>query len=50
MVEELKHLSTHMDKVIVVSHLEAFRDRDNFPCQIHVTKEGNGSSIANVRY
>jgi exonuclease SbcC len=50
MVAELRHLATYMDKVIVVSHLEAFRDRDNFPCQIHVTKDGSRSLISNHRY
>jgi len=45
MVEELKNLSMHMDKVIVVSHLEAFADRSNFPDQILVTREGEGSRI-----
>ena len=48
-VEELKNLASHMDKVIVVSHLEAFRDRDNFPHQIHVRKAGNASLIETVR-
>jgi exonuclease SbcC len=45
MVEELKNLANHMDKVIVVSHLEAFRDRDNFPYQLHVDKTGGTSLI-----
>jgi DNA repair exonuclease SbcCD ATPase subunit len=45
MVDELKDLATHMDKVIVVSHLEAFTNRDNFPDQILVEAVGNGSRI-----
>ncbi len=45
MVEELKELATHMDKVIVVSHLEAFTDRANFPDQILVEAVGNASRI-----
>jgi DNA repair exonuclease SbcCD ATPase subunit len=45
MVDELKDLATHMDKVIVVSHLEAFTNRDNFPDQILVEAAGNGSRI-----
>ena len=43
MVEELKQLAEHMDKVIVVSHLEAFTDRDNFPDQLLVETVGDGS-------
>lgn len=45
MVEELKELAKHMDKVIVVSHLEAFTNREDFPDQILVTAVGNGSRI-----
>ncbi len=48
MVEELQQLSTHMDKVIVVSHLDAFTNRDNFPDQIIVETAGDGSRISNV--
>jgi len=45
MVDELKELSEHMDKVIVVSHLEAFTDPYHFPHQIHVETHGNASVI-----
>ncbi len=45
MVDELRQLATHMDKVIVVSHLDAFTNRDNFPDQILVETCGNGSRI-----
>lgn len=45
MIAELKQLATHMDKVIVVSHLDAFRDRDNFPDQIVVETAGTSSRI-----
>jgi exonuclease SbcC len=45
MVDELKNLAMHMDKVIVVSHLEAFADRTNFPDQIAVVRDGEGSRI-----
>ncbi len=45
MVDELKHLAEIMDKVIVVSHLEAFTDRDNFPDQLLVETVGDGSRI-----
>jgi exonuclease SbcC len=48
MVEELRQLATHMDKVIVVSHLDAFTNRDNFPDQIVVETCGNGSRIRTV--
>ena len=48
MVEELRQLATHMDKVIVVSHLDAFTDRDNFPDQILVETAGDGSRIRSV--
>ena len=48
MVEELRQLATHMDKVIVVSHLDAFTNRDNFPDQIVVETCGNGSRIRAV--
>ena len=48
MVDELRQLSTHMDKVIVVSHLDAFTNRDNFPDQILVETAGDGSRIRNV--
>ncbi|HXK32538.1 MAG TPA: hypothetical protein VNM91_00810, partial [Dehalococcoidia bacterium] len=45
MIAELKQLATHMDKVIVVSHLDAFRDRDNFPDQLLVETAGTSSRI-----
>ena len=45
MVEELQQLATHMDKVIVVSHLEAFTDRNNFPDRIMIETDGTGSHI-----
>ena len=48
MVDELRQLSTHMDKVIVVSHLDAFTNRDNFPDQILVETCGDGSRIRAV--
>jgi exonuclease SbcC len=48
MVEELRQLATHMDKVIVVSHLDTFTNRDNFPDQIVVETCGNGSVIRAV--
>jgi DNA repair exonuclease SbcCD ATPase subunit len=48
MVDELRQLSTHMDKVIVVSHLDAFTNRDNFPDQILVETVGDGSRIRAV--
>jgi DNA repair protein SbcC/Rad50 len=44
-IEELKSLAEHMDRVIVVSHLDAFTNRDHFPDQIRVTTTGNGSRI-----
>jgi exonuclease SbcC len=47
-VEELKQLATHMDKVIVVSHLEAFTNRDNFPDQLIVESTGTTSRIRRV--
>jgi exonuclease SbcC len=50
MVEELRQLATYMDKVIVVSHLEAFTDRDNFPDQIAVERCGGGSRIRVVAW
>ena len=42
MVDELKQLAQHMDKVIVVSHLEAFTDPANFPdrLEVHTTTDG----------
>ena len=45
MVEELTALALHMDKVIVVSHLEAFRDREHFPFRLQVEKVGNSSVL-----
>lgn len=45
MVEELQQLATHMDKVIVVSHLETFTDPGNFPDRIMVETRGTGSHI-----
>jgi exonuclease SbcC len=45
MVDELKNLSDNMDKVIVVSHLDLFRDRDHFPYQLHVEKAGTASHL-----
>ncbi|HYM15823.1 MAG TPA: SMC family ATPase [Dehalococcoidia bacterium] len=45
MVEELKRLAEIMDKVIVVSHLDAFTDKDNFPDQLLVETAGDGSRI-----
>jgi DNA repair exonuclease SbcCD ATPase subunit len=45
MIGELKDLAQHMDKVIVVSHLDAFKDRTNFPDQIRVEAVGQTSRI-----
>lgn len=45
MVEELKALAQHMDKVIVVSHLDIFRDREHFPFQLHIEKAGDTSIV-----
>jgi exonuclease SbcC len=44
MVAELKALAEHMDKVIVVSHLEAFTDPVNFPDRLLVERNPDGSS------
>jgi DNA repair exonuclease SbcCD ATPase subunit len=44
MVAELKQLAEHMDKVIVVSHLEAFNDPVNFPDRLVVERKPDGSS------
>jgi DNA repair protein SbcC/Rad50 len=44
-IEELKNLAEHMDRVIVVSHLDAFSDRAHFPDQIRVIREGDRSRI-----
>lgn len=44
MVEELKLLAQHMDKVIVVSHLEAFADPVNFPDRLAVRRTADGAS------
>ena len=46
MVGELKNLADNMDKVIVVSHLDVFRDRDHFPYQLHVEKSGTSSHVS----
>jgi DNA repair protein SbcC/Rad50 len=48
MVDELKNLATHMEKVIVVSHLDVFTDRDNFPDQLLVETDGSASRIRRV--
>ncbi|MEX2245081.1 MAG: SMC family ATPase [Dehalococcoidia bacterium] len=45
MVQELKDLSAYMDRVIVVSHLQDFKDPVNFPDQIMVERAGEGSRI-----
>lgn len=45
MVAELQDLATHMDKVIVVSHLETFNDQANFPDRIIVETQGTASHI-----
>lgn len=45
MVDELKNLATHMERVIVVSHLEMFTNPDNFPEQIVVETAGATSRI-----
>ena len=44
MVDELKLLAHHMDKVIVVSHLEAFTDPANFPDRLDVRRTADGAS------
>jgi DNA repair exonuclease SbcCD ATPase subunit len=44
-IEELKSLSEHMDRVIVVSHLDAFSDRAHFPDQIRVIRDGDRSRV-----
>jgi exonuclease SbcC len=45
MVQELKDLAQHMDRVIVVSHIEAFDDPQDFPTRIYVEKRGDVSVI-----
>ena len=45
MVQELKELATYMDKVIVVSHLEAFAEPADFPHRINVETRGDTSVI-----
>lgn len=47
-IEELKALAEHMDRVIVVSHLEAFTNRDHFPDQVRVIPSAAGSRIERV--
>jgi len=47
-IEELKNLAEHMDRVIVVSHLQAFTERAHFPDQIRVERDGDGSRIERV--
>ena len=44
MVAELQQLAQHMDKVIVVSHLEAFSDPVNFPDRLQVQPTADGAS------
>ncbi|HLB24336.1 MAG TPA: hypothetical protein VJP07_09595, partial [Dehalococcoidia bacterium] len=44
MVTELQQLAQHMDKVIVVSHLEAFSDPVNFPDRLQVQPTADGAS------
>jgi exonuclease SbcC len=44
MLGELQQLAEHMDKVIVVSHLEAFSDPVNFPDRLQVTPTPDGAS------
>ncbi len=48
MVDELKQLATHMEKVIVVSHLDAFKDPADFPDRLIVKTSGSGSRIERV--
>lgn len=48
MVDELKNLATHMDKVIVVSHLDVFRDPTDFPDRLVVETAGTGSTIRRI--
>jgi exonuclease SbcC len=45
MVDELKQLAQHMDKVIVVSHLEAFNDPANFADRLIVQRTADGASM-----
>jgi DNA repair exonuclease SbcCD ATPase subunit len=44
----LKTLAEHMDRVIVVSHLDAFTNRAHFPDQLRIVPEGEGSRIERV--
>jgi len=44
MVKELKELATIMDRVIVVSHLQAFTDPESFPDRLVVEPLADGSS------
>lgn len=48
MVDELKQLAEHMDKVIVVSHLEPYKDPVNFPDQLRIEPSGDRSVIRRV--
>jgi exonuclease SbcC len=47
-ITELKNLAEHMDRVVVVSHLDAFTNQDHFPDQLRVIRGGDGSRIERV--
>jgi exonuclease SbcC len=44
MVDELQQLAQHMDKVIVVSHLDVFSDPVYFPDRLIVERTSEGGS------
>jgi DNA repair exonuclease SbcCD ATPase subunit len=48
MIEELRALSEHLDRIIVVSHQDDFTDRTLFPHGFLLTKEGTRTLVERV--
>jgi exonuclease SbcC len=48
MIEELRSLSEHLDRIIVVSHQDDFTDRTLFPAGFVLRKEGTQTKVERV--
>ena len=48
MIEELRALSDHLDRIIVVSHHEDFSDRTLFPNGFVLRKDGTKTVVERV--
>jgi len=48
MINELRALAEHLDRIIVVSHQEGFADRTLFPTEYVLRKDGTRTMVEKV--